>query len=325
LDSTKYLNIKNLDYKVNTDEFIIIDSALTHEYLNSLEHGFIQNEYLRHINYDNAYPIITQKYDNLVNLEDQYLAKQNGQRELIYNARDIIGNDRIIWKRIFPKQSKEFVFQTHMSGAFSLISFILEDYIKQYKESSTKGVKSPFIGLLENGGVSVYDIKRLLLNAYGNLNVEYRDKVFWVLSKQGKLTMMGDVIMGKVGFDTLISGEDYYLSDMDIWVLAYMYKLPIIMFNPNGLKGFGITGGDTGSGAGKLTWLKMGGQIREKFYFVRSLLDSTPNKVSAYNLIYPSVEISKLGEFDTIFRNANNTNSEYQNNIIKLDDYLEFN
>ena len=302
LDNKKYVNIKNLDYKINEDEFIIIQSALIGDYLKNLDVAFARNEYLRNVNYDNAHPAITQPYDNAVSLKEQVRAKEEEEKRIMqYEVREVIGNDRIMWKRIF-KNKKEHVYGEDMNGAYNLIGRLFE-------ETGAGGV-----GIREK--VNMFHIKQLLWAAYSKYidDGNKANRIYLILSKQGKSNLMSGVVERKMSFSELILSDKYTLSDLDIWMLASEYSVPLIVFNPNGLKGFPM---------GKITWIKMGGKMNDRFFFIRSLLDSNLNKVSAYNLIYPSSEIKELTEFAEIVRSAVLGEPEYKNNIIGINEMLE--
>ena len=53
LEPRRYLNITNIDYSVNEDEFIILASVLTDEYFENLI-PYNKNKYVKNITYDNA-------------------------------------------------------------------------------------------------------------------------------------------------------------------------------------------------------------------------------------------------------------------------------
>ena len=67
LDNKKYLNISNVDYSVNDDEVIILNSVLTDEYFEGLE-PFQKNKYAKNIPYELANPSKNTKfYQNFSN------------------------------------------------------------------------------------------------------------------------------------------------------------------------------------------------------------------------------------------------------------------
>jgi hypothetical protein len=98
-------------------------------------------------------------------------------------------------------------------------------------------------------------------------------------------------------FQEIVINDGYFLSDMDIWVLANEYNLPIVVFNANGLKGF-FTKSDAASD--DTTWIKMGGDKDDKYHFIRSKIRSTKggNHIHEYNLVVPEIRLQQTGEFE---------------------------
>lgn len=67
LEPNKYLNVSNMDYKVNKNEILLVDTFMKNDYLNSLV--VFDDTYLKNINYEFATPYgESQKYINHVNL-----------------------------------------------------------------------------------------------------------------------------------------------------------------------------------------------------------------------------------------------------------------
>ena len=79
---------------------------------------------------------------------------------------------------------------------------------------------------------------------------------------------------------------------MDLWALATESKLPIILFNPNGLKGF--------FPKPDVQWLRLSNtqNAQTKYHFVRSNIGSYPNKIYEYHLIVPAIRLSDTKEFE---------------------------
>ena len=124
---------------------------------------------------------------------------------------------------------------------------------------------------------------------------------------------MEPVAKHQMTLETRIQSEDYYVSDLDIWVLSQTQQLPVILFNPNGLKGF----------AKDIYWIKCGGNTRSKYFFVRSTIDSTLNKISHYHLVRPALALSETREFYAIVSGAIQGNAEYERNIHTIEQTLD--
>ena len=144
-------------------------------------------------------------------------------------------------------------------------------------------------------------------------NPDYFAKIVAILKRQGKSRLMDPVATRKMTLEERVLSEEYYVSDFDIWVWSHTYQLPVILFNPNGLKGF----------AKDIFWLKCAGKMGDKYFFVRSTIDSIANKISQYHFIQPAMALGDTREFYAIIREAFAGNAEYSRNIRSIEQTLE--
>jgi hypothetical protein len=144
-----------------------------------------------------------------------------------------------------------------------------------------------------------------------------------IMNFQGKKKWMEPVIQKRMTFDARIFSEEYFLSDLDIWILAHTYKLPIILFNPNQLKGF-VSRKDR-SITPKMEWVICGGTTKEKYFFIRSnitIKDIQLSRIVQYHLIQPAISINETKEFYRVFEKAIDGRSEYKQNVWTIDQML---
>jgi hypothetical protein len=214
---------------------------------------------------------------------------------------DPVGNPTTSqWRRYLPKDgAKEMVFRDTPECAAEMMAHI-------FRESGKKGVQRQ-------------DIISYLVSAYDDLfskSPQLLSKVAESMRKQGKSQMFESLAkhpdLGIAHFKSLIQKPEYNLTDLDIWVLAKDYRLPIIVFNPNGLKGFG---------AKEIQWVKMYGDLESEFFFVRSNIASQANKVYEYNLVTPKLRLNMLRDgFQTM---VHKTVEEGGVNVESLETRLE--
>jgi len=204
-----------------------------------------------------------------------------------------VGNSLNIWVKSFPKTAREMVYHGTPNCTYQVVINILKDRIKK--------------------NVSVNDVKMLLWKSYSTYVPNYLDKIVSILKLQGKTALMEPVYRRKTTMEALIMSEGYPLSDLDIWMLATTFQLPIILITSTFLKGV----------LGKINWLKLGGKTADKYYFVRSTLTSERNQVGEYHLIYPNFHIQDLGEFNAIMQKAIQGDIEYAKCIASLAETLE--
>ena len=297
-----YLNLGNNEYKINKDEFIILQSLLTNEYFENLV-PFQQSEYLNNITFELAKPSVSTRYDNIVTLEQQGIEKENEgviddlAIQCISGTRDVIGRADGFWKNVFPKNCKEIMFTNSNRCSFYVLIYILQEKTKKL--------------------LSVEDLKRTLWNVYKKYidNDKYKVKIEDILYKQGKRDIIKNIKSNVVTFETVIMSESYYLTDLDIWIFANEYNLPIILFSTNPFKQM-VSG---------VNWLVMGGldnYITNDFYFIRTPHEVEPNIPPKYNLIKPKLKLSELKGFDNMLSAAFN-GTEYTENIKKFSTFIE--
>ena len=63
MDFTQHLNTKNVDYKVNQDEILLVESYIKNEFFNELT-VFDNGSHHQNITFEMAKPEKTQKYSN---------------------------------------------------------------------------------------------------------------------------------------------------------------------------------------------------------------------------------------------------------------------
>jgi hypothetical protein len=299
-DTKKYLNVKNVNYTIHSDEFIIAQTALTADYFSDLD-ALKTTEHITNIDYYSAQPSISATYSNEpISLTEQYKRADTNEtieKECVVKEVDIIGNVQSFWKKLFPKRAKEIVFRDTEECTFLPMCHLLsEKYGKIVKPD---------------------EVRQYLWSAYTsliNIDPSFEMKIWKILKAQGKSKMMDQVIKKQVSFETLVFSNQYYLSDMDLWVLCASQNLPVILFNTNGLKGFVKK---------DLEWLKLGGEINDTYYFIRSNAGSFANKVYEYHLIHPQMKLSSLGELNSMVREGYIAGSKYQPNVQTAEEYLK--
>jgi hypothetical protein len=119
--------------------------------------------------------------------------------------------------------------------------------------------------------------------------------------------MMKKVADGKVTLENLIVSEEYYLTNLDIWALSSLLKLPILLFSSKPIRNLFVNA----------KWcLLAGDKNTQKYFFIRSPVDT--GIVPEYNLIIPTYKLEELnGFFETM------NNQEFIENNISFEMYLQ--
>jgi len=307
-DTKTYLNITNSEYKLNNNEFIILQSLLTNEYFDDLI-PFHMNDYINNITYDISTPDVSQKYNNTVNMKEQleYTESEKESNELsvqcISETGNIYGNSSNIWRKRIPmkkdgKDIKEIYFKNNYHCSFYVLIHILQ--MKLNKD------------LNQNAMFSVANLKTTLNAAYRPYMESYNIKIFDILKKQGKKNIINKVERGIIQFDTLIMSEEYYLTDLDMWVIANKLNLPIVIFSLDEFKNM----------VSDINWLVLAGNVdKDDYYFIRSPKGQKLNFPVNYSLIDTPLKLYELKGLDSIIQNAN-AGLEYKKHFITFDTFI---
>lgn len=293
LEPKKYLNISNTDYKISESELIILQSILEGDYLDNLI-PFQSNSYVKQINYDLANPTLTQRYDLNITLQqqqtinEQYTNMDSFIAECIKTRLPaIVGNADSFWRRVFPSTAKETVFNNSPMCTFYICMSIFQQHLKTT--------------------ISVQTIKSALWKKYSEYIVKHKEKILNILALQGKKEMVLAVKRSQITLEDLIMSSEYFLSDLDLWMLATLFHLPIMLFSAKPLKSLMLS----------VNWLILGGNRNgDLYYCVRS--PPVYTGLPEYHLVEPAVYMRDLKGFDSMINNV-----DYVENNLSLDSYLE--
>jgi hypothetical protein len=282
-DTNTRIHAKNIEYAISSEEFILPQSALTPEYFSDLD----TTDY--YTNYETAIPSISVSYPNeTIPLSEQYVeteAEEGMNMDCVARVVKVIGNAGHFWKRVFPDSTKEVVFRDTEECSFKIFERILTEKVGKHFDEK--------------------EVKRYLWKAYDKVIRKHPEnfmKMCQIMRQHGKSKMFEPLVKqnSPLQLETLIVSEGYHMTDLDAWVLCSEYGLPVILFNPNGLKGFVSK---------DVKWLKLGGNTGDDYYFVRSNIGSVANKVYAYHMILPTFKIAKLKEFSSVYQTSLSENT----------------
>jgi hypothetical protein len=201
-----YLYFGDVGYDVREDEIIMLQSLITQEYFESLV-PMKTNQYASRKSYDEVEPLLGQKYDSQTEFfsqtdvfsEDAFEKWRNCQRK----ERPISSS---VWKKCFPSDFQEAYYtdQVHCSP------FILQELIKIHTKKK----------------VSVYELKKELLEEYGKYTTEKIAHAFIQEGKRGRELLSGEWTLAAYLFS-----EHYSFGLLDYWLLAQRYKMPTLFLS----------------------------------------------------------------------------------------------
>ena len=300
-DEDKYFNIVDVNYQIAPNEFILTQSTIQSDTVGL--QPIHKSSYIQTTGYDTAQPSIHQPYiDTLISFDDQYSRESTSEveSECIHSVVNIIGNPMSLWRRSFPNTAKEVVFKNTVACSYFPMMVVFKSYM----------------------GVShtILQIKEKLWEAYSRLfqkDTLHLARCVEILGQQGKKKLMEPVVRKQMSFDVRLFSEEYYLSDLDIWVLADAFQIPIVLFNPNSLKGFSVIH--------KIEWLICSSKNREKYYFIRSTITNKTvqyDGIAHYHLVQPAFALSETREFYSMSVRALQGDVEYSRNVWSLEQML---
>jgi len=207
-----YLSFGAINYNLRDDEIIVIKSLLNKDYFEGLVPVEI-NKYVKYNSYDVSEPKISQVYDN--NVKEINWVKEEKQRNLPekdYEA-DRCAPEKThisskLWKDNFPPKFKEQHYKKDNCG-YLLISDIV------YSFSQRK--------------LNVNDIKAELIEEYSKYYATYGDQIIDILMLEGKKTQGMKVKKNTLTFPHFIYSDEYFITNLDIWIMLSRYKIPSII------------------------------------------------------------------------------------------------
>jgi hypothetical protein len=117
------------------------------------------------------------------------------------------------WKHYFPSHSNE-LYYTCMSEicTYELILTIIKDHNKSLRNMTKLDLKNELV---------------VIYNSYG----EKIPNILNILESQGKFPLIKQVKKREINFDDLLLSEQYFLTNMDLGVIALHYKIPLVLLS----------------------------------------------------------------------------------------------
>jgi len=204
-----HLSFTNINYNLNENEIIVIQSLLKDDYFTGLEPVSV-NEYAIYNTYDDAEPKKTQVYENTVTLGEEINIVSEEKRECVVKTNAKISSG--IWSKCFPSSFNEIEYEkTKQCGFYFLIDVIKHFYPEK--------------------NLTTNEIRKELLEEYMKYLPSYQNQIVDVLILEGKKSL-GDQVKAKVlSFQTFIYTESYFITNLDIWIILEKYKIPTVFIS----------------------------------------------------------------------------------------------
>jgi len=262
MNDDNVLRIPESSYQVNDDEFILLQSLIQTQHFDNLQ-PFSTNTYSKLNVYNTAKPAITQYYSNAVTEKREV----ESTSDLDYSC---ISVNRIHyqithkWKKHLPANTNEIEFKNDAACSFGVLQYLIKRN--------------------HNLDMSNDDIKNILVEQYNSYSNNYLVNIIRLLEDQGKKKLMKHVKQQKVTLEFVIKSDKYFISDLDILMIANKTRIPIVLYANDNM----ITIDNTPH-----KFIAIGGSnINDAFNFIYS-----ENKHSSYRLVSEPMKFSQLIDF----------------------------
>ena len=151
--------------------------------------------------------------------------------------------------------------------------------------------------------ITIDKIKEILVKRYEAFNNIQLANVLSILKQQGKARHIDNIKAEMYTLDSFILSDEYYLTNLDIWILALELNIPIIFISSTRLK------------ENKASLMSIYGEKTE-WIFIKSP-PIIRNQVGSYRLIKSESYRIKSTELSM------ELNREIENNLIELNSYIE--
>jgi hypothetical protein len=200
-----YMKLTNVDYSVNNNEMLLLNSNLTDEFFKNINTES-NNNYIENIPYEIAVPNKKQKKNNVITLTQQI-------------TKETFLNYTNLESECIQEQDKNTI---SLKNSPLCSHFVLLYILKQ-----TKNIEE-----------DISSIKKTLLVAYNKLiqdNIFY-GPVYTILSKQLKKEYIAKINKKQLSFESMIMNENYMITHLDIWVFCDYMNLPVVLHSKEPFK-----------------------------------------------------------------------------------------
>ncbi len=320
LNPKQILNTGNTEYKVNMDEFIVLESSLTSNYYEN-QSEFAVNKYMSgEIPYEYATAEKQITEPNVISLDVQNEGNANVTIDLLHNCieemTDLVGDPNVIfWIKDVFKVKKGNSYEMHFKPT---VECSFGPVLKMLKDTNNININN------------IDDVREMLWESYKDIiaaDEENLKKIVNILKdRQGKSAMMANVDSA-AKFEEKIRNRDYFMTTMDLYVIAQKMELPVILFTNNNKDNTVNSLDDLGFEYGN--WLIMGKQsdksAENKFYFVRAqkkINPKIPVSIPAHSMVYRAFAISELNALKERIQSTFQK-GDWANNMMTVEEFLK--
>jgi hypothetical protein len=225
LQPQNYFSIEQIQYKINDNEIIILQSLLTPDFFDNLI-NYEVNHYVKQNDYDNAQPLKTQFYTNKKNTNDIF--ETMFQEKIIMNDATLLSvgekKENVICNPEIINIKTPFLKKCFDTTKYGLINYnknincsflLIIDIVKKIK-------------LID---INILEIKKILYNKYTLYIKKYETKLYDILMLQGKTVLTEQLKIKRISLETFIFNENYYITNLDLQIVLEYYKIPTVLLS----------------------------------------------------------------------------------------------
>lgn len=227
IDNNNYLSLSRIDYDIRENEIFIIQSLLKQRFFEGVV-AVRENQYVKHRIYDGVNPdssYIDKKtpvYNNRVDLskieKKADTDTQDTEEEKIMEITDTgcsLTKKQLIGylQEVFPPQTYEIYYKTPQSiCSYEIMMNIMRDYDPQFNR------------------LSVGDLKKNMVDVYRQYSDDIKILMILLIELNKKI-ILERVLDKTVTMDEMLLSDEYYLTYIDMILIAKYYNLPIILIS----------------------------------------------------------------------------------------------
>jgi len=205
-----YLSFGQVKYNLRDNEIIILQELLTQEFFENLI-PFELNKYAKYNNYDNAEPIITQKYSKDVEINDMI----NPYHERDCNPTEPTEILSAKWRNCFPSDYKNIDY----TGSNYCTMYMIIDIIKEVKGLQLK----------------IEDLKEQLIEEYARITEDFTNKerinnIIDILREEAQFDA-NQLQDDGITFEQMILQDGFIAINFDLWLLLVKNEIPSIFIS----------------------------------------------------------------------------------------------
>jgi len=298
-------------YSIYPNEIIMLQSLLTAEYFATL----IPYNQTKNITFDMVNPRSSQIYSNIISLDEQFKLVGETQTDVVQidcikgEPRELEGNKQNFWRRIFPLHTQEYVYHNTPICTF----YVFIDIMLKLTHIPTNTQMKTF---------SVQDLKQILIESYKTfVEKGYQKAIAEIWRLEGKRKMFEE---SNGAIDAVIASDEYYMTNLDMWIIADHLNLPIILFSTSKISSFFMQD----QTAYAVNWIAMESRVKEHIrsphFFIRGHSKRMKlGEIPSYSVVTTPFTLNNVKGIEGMIKSGlSNPESEYRNNIINLLDYL---